>query len=920
MHDTSILTDLSHHILRSFSLQSSSYLTSSAREFDDLGAKLWNTSTRLLRDDSERPPPPVIPVLRVFAFLLLDVAHQYAQKQGKSAGDNLIRLFRIALKAGKTCINRGQLDLCTRVFERAADYVEAAHGHGNTRVNGWVKSDAEDQEVAAQLVAEYYLLRTTLAWKQGRLDVADHMFAKSLSLDEVADKAGLAEKQTDLLYEIGKEQLKKKRYEEAVRWLERSYDTLSCIELDTISADTAELRLCVMHDLACAHLGIKDAVSLARAADLVSLLDSNYANKMAVSLLRLRLLSVQDPVPAEDFQNVLLRMIRSVILTDSTFKTVMNQVQKLKTFSPGLACQTLDTFLSLRLYESKSQDYIEKTVVTRIWISTTRQDSDQLLRLQELLDEVSDSTDQPFRSDATHAAQTLIWKRIEPATQGVVAEAVTSWCRLACHPLFGRTGELNKSKLSRKLITLSLANGDLAGARQAYFQMPESGRNVAITNYLMYKVALRSGDTPMASNCLEGVLKSSTKDATYLYACVLEAQGSGDRQQTVLALQKVLEKYNYGAPSGINLAALLRCTIRLLVAELESGVANIENVLEEVCKVFEGAANQVKNFREPLKEASNPEDHLAELQWFSKNSYNLALKYCTVLQPSLVVRMLDVCIKFIESFRKSNAGARPQDFTIRSSYCHYLSASASVVLGRSEDNVEICLQYYLSVRRHVESFQAALQEAELVCELDDATKSDLEGKCFELLKYDLEAILKLQRWEELDAVLDSCLAQPASSHWDTLADLVIVIHTHMSNAELASSYQSKIPAVLQKIINQTWRTGHCSIDKLSRWIRCVFQMTLAAAPEVSLQCIEQARSIARKSRVGQLADVYPPDELEWLATTAFNHAVDLYCASDDEACKTWAEKALNLAMEANDGRHLYETLQGKWLLLNVGGQ
>ncbi len=43
------------------------------------------------------------------------------------------------------------------------------------------------------------------------------------------------------------------------------------------------------------------------------------------------------------------------------------------------------------------------------------------------------------------------------------------------------------------------------------------------------------------------------------------------------------------------------------------------------------------------------------------------------------------------------------------------------------------------------------------------------------------------------------------------------------------------------------------------------------------------------------SSVYPPEELEWLATTAFNRAVDFYCASDDDGCKRWAEKALTLA-------------------------
>ena len=35
--------------------------------------------------------------------------------------------------------------------------------------------------------------------------------------------------------------------------------------------------------------------------------------------------------------------------------------------------------------------------------------------------------------------------------------------------------------------------------------------------------------------------------------------------------------------------------------------------------------------------------------------------------------------------------------------------------------------------------------------------------------------------------------------------------------------------------------------------------------------------------------------MEWLATTIFNRAIDFYCASDEVACKGWAERALTLA-------------------------
>ena len=52
--------------------------------------------------------------------------------------------------------------------------------------------------------------------------------------------------------------------------------------------------------------------------------------------------------------------------------------------------------------------------------------------------------------------------------------------------------------------------------------------------------------------------KGSSNDATLLYACVLEAQHTGQIKQAISAMQLVLDKYNYESPPGVNLPALLR--------------------------------------------------------------------------------------------------------------------------------------------------------------------------------------------------------------------------------------------------------------------------------------------------------------------------------------------------------------------------
>jgi hypothetical protein len=71
--------------------------------------------------------------------------------------------------------------------------------------------------------------------------------------------------------------------------------------------------------------------------------------------------------------------------------------------------------------------------------------------------------------------------------------------------------------------------------------------------------------------------------------------------------------------------------------------------------------------------------------------------------------------------------------------------------------------------------------------------------------------------------------------------------------------------------------------------------------------------IDRSGNAYSCSKAYPAEELEWLATSTFNRAVDFYCASQDENCKRWAEKALDLARTARDGGQLLELLESKYL-------
>ncbi|OCK77725.1 SPO22-domain-containing protein [Lepidopterella palustris CBS 459.81] len=901
--DPALSTELQAHI-HTLPLSHSATATAKQEELDRAGTELWNLSTRLRRDESHNDKK-LLCLLRVFAFLLLDSGHGQSGSLSTVKGmkQGCVRLLRVALKAAKFCLDQKQIELCLKVLERAAVFEDQLGKVG-------VPGSGVDGELRARLKAEYFVLRTALAWRQERMDIAEHMFSKSALVGNHLDPA-TAENLSDLLYEIGKDMLHKKNYEMAVKWLGRSHDVLGEQDLEKLSVDAGELRLSIMQSLVKAFMKLKNPDAEGKAWELVNLLETDYGDKMVVSLLKLELLSSAATIDADQYYSVLLRMIRSIVLTEVNFKTIMHHIHKLKDHNNATACKILDDLIVLCLFSAENQDWIEKATITRIWLSTKGPDSCNIVKsLQELFDAVSRGTKNPFGAPATHAAQTLLWKRIESAYSQAEYESTELWCRLSVHSLFDKAGEFNKAKIARKMILCALSRQEWSAARDIFFQMSDSGKAEAMTRYLMYKVSLRSGHADLAGECLDAVCHKSSKDATLLYACVLEAQKAGDRRQAIAALRKVLEKYGCSVPAGIHLPALLRCTTRLLVSELVTEGKLNQDIAEELCKVFEGAATQAKASRQRPATLAQQQFTTSEFEWFSKNSYNLSLKHCAELHPQKLTRLLNACAQFITLLKDQDQDEANDDLNLRLMFCDFLAACAFVTLARAEDNIQASLQHYLAVRRHSQSFRNIASEQLRSEKLGDSARVDLIAKHFQVIKFELEAILKLEVWNSMDDLFEECWKYENPHQYETLADLVLVIHSCIVKVDPAGKYQAKILAVLQKIINITWRHGGNDIVKLAHWIRCLFQIALSFDEKISLSCLDQATNMARKKQGEQ--NHYPTAELEWLATTSFNRGVDFYCASDDENSRVWAEKALVLASVAEDGGILRDLLMEKY--------
>jgi hypothetical protein len=133
--------------------------------------------------------------------------------------------------------------------------------------------------------------------------------------------------------------------------------------------------------------------------------------------------------------------------------------------------------------------------------------------------------------------------------------------------------------------------------------------------------------------------------------------------------------------------------------------------------------------------------------------------------------MLLCCIAFINQYPKDIDEPSSDDLWLRKMFCEFSSATALVALARGENVIETQLQDYLSLRKHVESFDGLLQEK--LDGLEEGPRLDLLQKLAVLLGFDFEAACHLKAWDSLSEVIlkAACCNEPKV--YELMADCML---------------------------------------------------------------------------------------------------------------------------------------------------
>jgi hypothetical protein len=342
-----------------------------------------------------------------------------------------------------------------------------------------------------------------------------------------------------------------------------------------------DLRLNTLDTLARAHLALRSPEGQARADEIAALLETEFGEKEQVIELRVKMLSVAAAdsrgggdamVDSLAYRGALARLARCMRLTDLSFKEFMHHVSRLREVDVSQAIGAIDDFLEAKLLDSEQPALIERAVVARIRVTTIAGSAGATAAqdLAAFLDRTSRNLKSPLSEEASTGSVVLVWKAVDRDIAQKNYQAAMHLCRVARHPVFDNSGELNKAAISRKMMLCALAENNFNDAREAFFLMSEHSQENPMSRYLLYKVALRSGDDALGKNldrsgladmaateCLDVVSRASGTDKTLLYGCILEAQKVGYRKQAIKSFQELVNDES-PAPDGLHRPALLR--------------------------------------------------------------------------------------------------------------------------------------------------------------------------------------------------------------------------------------------------------------------------------------------------------------------------------------------------------------------------
>ncbi|KAB8074482.1 meiosis protein SPO22/ZIP4 like-domain-containing protein [Aspergillus leporis] len=852
-------------------------LSSSTRhQLATCGARLWNTSTQMISGAGN------IDTVKAFAFLMLECA---APTQGLGS----YRVLETALKTVKSCTEHRLLELSQEIIEIAA-----------IRLDRLVRSENDSDKVQIQSVStEYYLVRVYLAWLQGRSDIADHLFLKIPKPVTTQDQKCIIE----LCSKIGISALDDCHYDTAAKWLERAQEACEAYSNDTSQGGKTlhDDELLILHATVRANFGLKGPDAKECFHKALHKLKSNYGSVFAVKVLQLAAFTREGRSRSQECLKAYeeLQVLRDIVVmlepNEAELRTLVSFFQKIRDLDAEFYVQGLKQLLDDKLATCDKREWTERILITLIWTLT-----DSHLNVQNNLSVLCGTTKRliecgqaPLSEDATNACLILIWKYIDVILSEENFCLAEQWCLFVLEEPMFQCSSINRVIFLKRFITCVSNHSNSKSAYKVFERMPEECKNCPSALYLMYKAALINQDVSQGQLYFRSLCGLGAAGREYLVPCAAEALRSGQTSLAADTLQQTIANLHGDCIEKNYISSLFIALVCLTSEEVgNSGNMKDEERVAQIISALEVA------LRGPNRHEQRTVFTATELEWLSKRSYQTAAQIHTSSDSRLVVRVLDLSIQVTCFYLTIETKLYMKVCPISLKGLPQKTTQSNRKQQKHYDDIHKSSQHFHRYFRYGAKYGST-----------SAQHSEWLQKHRVILSLNVECAVILNQWDRVSSIIVE-----SKDTIDNELGSIFLDYVLRSGASVTCIVQVIKEIILVLCTSQSpYLDTAATRTLLPRYLHIFFQLSLDASDyPLAESGLDQALALALDNY--KTVSRYPSDEIQWMATVAFNRAVDFYIASEEGDCRRWAEKAIELA---DLGEHECVTLK-KLLRENYG--
>ncbi|KAE8404582.1 meiosis protein SPO22/ZIP4 like-domain-containing protein [Aspergillus pseudonomiae] len=637
-----------------------------------------------------------------------------------------------------------------------------------------------------------------------------------------------------------------------------------------MAQDVGNDALPILHASIRANLHLESSLAKERLAKALNLVEKRYHHAFAVKALQLEILSREGHSNGNEYLQILRDMLDILNPNKAELNTALFFLQKARDHQTSFYVQGLQQILVAKLANSDQQEWTERIFILLVWTLTnsrlhTQNNSSVLCDTMKRMTKCGRGL---LSEDATNACLILIWKYVDVVSSEGNPRIAEHWCSFVLEETMFQISSKNREMFLRRYIAFASDNSNVRAAYKLFGNMPNEYRKCPSALYLIYKAALSDRDFSQGRKRIFSVhtVSNYAKGTLISIRSVSWAQLVEHTSCHVQQKPSDLGKHCW----QLNVSS---CLVSAQLGKMGKVKENDE-LLAQVIRVLEAAH----------KSGQNTVFSAIELEWLSQRSYNIAVQ-ARLCDSRLVVQLLDLSIQFTDLQRKITTCEKQSSLWQHYLHCDIIKAFRAIAEARKE--TEPSLKAY--AHKFAQHCRTYIQNRPQPENTTDQNNEWLQ-KYRRILSIDLECALFFNQWDYVSSIIEE-----SKSIID--GELGSIFLDYVLRCGASVTYIVKVVEKIVLVLRTTtspYLEAATARAFLPRYIHTFFQLSLDA----SEYCLaESALDLALASACDLCGTTlrYPSDEIQWMATVAFNRAVDLYLLSESGECQRWAEKAIKLA-------------------------